>query len=468
MTTKDVTAEELIELIKFTPRTYKISLWGYGGEKVMGRVDPKCWDYCMENQVDLVDIAWNYDACEEMDLDEDMLPFTPGSWYECDGMAHVNGVSRNAGTIQIEDEKGDTVFQKSLEDCDGCDDSPGWSCNDEVWVGMAKKGEVVFIGSSNEKGTFFEGDIELREPFDIEKLVLNYDEVDGEEIINSVYYDDEEIENYGGSTDGKSSDMNMVRITDDEGNWERYEPEEKDWGHPEFGTSPSDWERSETFKFKKQKPTIPGYYSCNYGHGSTYGSLYWDGSAFGDWEYGKFVPVGQDGIVSWSGYNWDTTDWANQPPEPPNIVCTNKKCGWVGKSEDRRTDDNYDDHCPECDGTDFDWIDYDPDTANGRRNRAKYCVPAVPVGDVKDMEEALEELKREFEQLMATAEEPWTPVKTKPSTPGTYECQFKKLPAWPWPPTEKLTWTGKHWTNDDGDKVTGVKEWRVPQEETAE
>jgi hypothetical protein len=242
--TKEITAEELVAVLKFTPRTYRISMWGYGGEKVMGTVDPKVWDYCMENQIDLQDIAWDSDLAEELDLDEDLLPFPPGSWYECDGMAHVNGVSRNAGHIQILDEKDDTVFEKSLEDCDGGEGSPGWSCQDEVWIGSRKKGEVVFVGSSNEKGTFFEGEIELREPFDIEKLELHYDEVDGEEIVNCVYYDGEEIDNNGGCTDGKSSDMDMVRLTDDEGNWERYEPEEKDWGHPEYGTSPSDWEKS--------------------------------------------------------------------------------------------------------------------------------------------------------------------------------------------------------------------------------
>ena len=183
---KDVTAEELIELIKFTPRTYKISMWGYGGEKVMGTVDPKAWDYCMEHQVDLVDIAWNYEACEEMDLDEEQLPFTPGSWYECDSMTHVNGVSRDAGNIQILDEKDQTVFEKALGDCDGCDDSPEWCCDDETYIGQRKKGEVVFVGSSNEKGTFFEGEIELTAPFDITKLELHYEEVDGEEIVNSV------------------------------------------------------------------------------------------------------------------------------------------------------------------------------------------------------------------------------------------------------------------------------------------
>ena len=49
--------QKLIDTLKFTPRTYRISLWGYGGEKVMGRVDSETWDYCMENQVDLSDIA---------------------------------------------------------------------------------------------------------------------------------------------------------------------------------------------------------------------------------------------------------------------------------------------------------------------------------------------------------------------------------------------------------------------------
>jgi len=224
--------QELIEILKFTPRTYKIQMWGYGGEKVMGRVDSKVWDYCIKHRIDLVDMAWgDYDEIvEERGLDPDMLPFTPGSWYECDGMAHTHGVSRNAGTIQIEDENGNTVFEKSLDSIvgGGCDGEPDWCCNDEVWVGQAKKGEVVFIGSSNEKGTFFEGEIELKAPFNIEKLVLNYDEIDGEELINSVYYDDEEIENYGGSTDGKSSDMDMVRIIDDQGNWERYEVPDED------------------------------------------------------------------------------------------------------------------------------------------------------------------------------------------------------------------------------------------------
>jgi hypothetical protein len=307
----------LIDTLKFTPRTYQISMWGYGGEKVMGRVDPKVWDYCIKHRINLVDLAWGDEDTfqDDMKLDLDQLPYYPGQWYECDSMAHTHGVSRSAGTIQITDENGVTVFEKSLDDCDGASDSPGWSCQDETWIGQAKKGEVVFIGSSNEKGTFFEGNIELRAPFDIEKLVLYYDEVDGEELVNSVYYDDEEIENYGGSTDGKSSDMDMVRVTDDAGNWERYELPETD--------DPTDSTASES---------------------------------------------------------WD---------------------------------------------------------------------PAAE----------LDKILVEVDELDDDVKTDWFPVKIEPVHVGMYECQFKKLPAWPWPPTQKLQWDGKIWL-DDGNTVKGVKKWR--------
>ena len=365
--------EQLLEVLKFTPRTYKISMWGYGGERVMGTVSREAWDYCNDHQVDLSDISWNSDAAEDMDLDPDMLPFQPGNWYDCDGIAHTNGVSRDSGSIQIEDENGETIIEKELGEWDD-EDSPEFECLDESWIGSQPKGTIVFIGSSNEKGTFFEGDIELTAPFDIRKLKLIYDEVDGEELVHSVQYDGEDIDNFGGSTDGKSSDFTMVEVIDDAGNFERYDPEDKDWGHPEYGTSPDSWEKTQDFKFKKTKPTIPGYYNAVWKNfGTTYGSLYWDGKEFGEWEYGKFKP--QSGVETWSGYNWDTSDWANQPKEPPNIICTNTACGWVGDSNERRTDDNYDDHCPKCDGTDFDWIDYDPNTKEGKINRKKHCEP---------------------------------------------------------------------------------------------
>jgi hypothetical protein len=217
--------EALMQVLKWTPRTYKISMWGYGGEKTMGTVDRKIYDYFKHRRLDLSDYAWDSDYADENNIPDEMQPFPPGSWYECDDMAHAHGVNRGAGTLQIEDENGEVIYERSLEDLDGgSDDSPEWSCGDEVWIDEKPAGTIVFIGNSNEKGTFFEADLPLTMPFDITKLTLNYDEIDGEELVNGVEYDGETIDNWGGNTDGKSSDFGfyIAHSQNLTGNWEKY------------------------------------------------------------------------------------------------------------------------------------------------------------------------------------------------------------------------------------------------------
>ena len=217
MTDKEITADKLVEVLKFTPRTYKIQLWGYGGEKVMGTIDRAQFDYFKKRRLDVSAFAWDSDYAEENKIPEDMQPFNPGSWYECDNMGHAHGVSRNAGTLQIEDENGDSFLELSIEDMSGDPDdgSPEFDCNNEVWISKNGPGSAVFVGQSNEKGTFFEGEINLTAPFDIAKLQLLTEEIDGEEIIYGVQYNGEDIDNWGGSTDGKSSDFTFYLIKDD-------------------------------------------------------------------------------------------------------------------------------------------------------------------------------------------------------------------------------------------------------------
>jgi hypothetical protein len=217
--------EKLLEVLKFTPRTYKITMWGYGGEKVMGTVDREIYDYFRARRLNLSDYAWDSDYSDDHKIPEEMQPFPAGAWYECDNMAHAHGVNRNAGTLQIEDENGDTVYQRELDGIvGGDDDEPEWGGGEEAWIDEKPAGTVVFIGDSNEKGTFFEGEIELKAPFDITRLTLSYDEIDGEELVNSVEYDGEVIENWGGNTNGKSSDFGfyIAGSNKNTGSWEKY------------------------------------------------------------------------------------------------------------------------------------------------------------------------------------------------------------------------------------------------------
>lgn len=293
--------EQLIETLKFTPRTYTVSMWGYGGEKVMGTVDQEQYDYCMANQVNLDDIAWDSDAAEEMGLDESKLPFPPGSWYECDNMGHVSGVSRDAGTIQVLDENGETVFERRLEACDGMPGSPELCCNDEVWIGSRAKGEIVFVGSSNEKGTFFDGEIELTAPFDPEKLQLHYDDFDGEDIVNGLYYNDEEIDNSGGGTDGKSSDFVMVQVIDDHGSWKRYDPADTDNVMHETSTdNPIDFPEP-ACKSEVELPETTDWFPVNVNpvHTGVYEIMV---NATGTWPFPNLA------YYTWTGKHWTDVD----------------------------------------------------------------------------------------------------------------------------------------------------------------
>lgn len=207
--------EKLIEILKFDPCTYKIRLWGYGGEYLMGTVDRKIYDYFKRRRLDLNEYAWDSDYAEDNNIPEDMQPFYPGQWHDCDDMGHCWGVDRSAGTLQVEDQNGNVVYEKNLEDISGMgideenpeNSEPEWHGGDETWIDMKDPGTVVFIGTSSEKGTFFEGDIELRTPFNPGKIALKYDEIDGNEVVTGISYEDDDIENYGGDTNGKSSDF---------------------------------------------------------------------------------------------------------------------------------------------------------------------------------------------------------------------------------------------------------------------
>jgi hypothetical protein len=285
--------QKLIEVLKFTPRTYKISMWGYGGEKVMGTVDRKIYDYFKSRRLDLSDFAWDSDYADEHEIPEEMWPFPPGSWYECDDMGHVNGVDRDSGTLQIEDENGNTIIERSLEDIDGCD--IGLSCGDEVWVDSKDPGTVVFLGSSNEKGTFFEGEINLTAPFDQEKLILIYDDFDGNDIVSSVEYDGEEIENWGASTNGKSSDFGFyIAGSSKEGKWERYR-----------NMDDIEYPMTEWFS-KKNKPVLEGIYEIKTSGKNSYQHQ-----------------------AKWTGSRWISA-WQNDTPEAEDL----KIKEWRGLSVD--------------------------------------------------------------------------------------------------------------------------------------
>lgn len=344
MATKKQTVKEhqkLIETLKFTPRTYKISLWGYGGEYTMGTVDREIYNYFKNRRLDLMDFSWDSDYTESHSIPEEMWPFPPGSWYECDDMGHTYGVDRNVGTLQIEDETGEIIYERSLEEIDGySDDSPELNGGEEIWVEMKPAGTVVFLGISSEKGTFFEGDIELTEPFDITKLTLTYDEIDGNEIIKSVSYKDQDIDNRGGSTNGKSSEFGFYTAgSSKDGVYEKY----RNMDDITYGLT--DW-----FS-KKVNPVRIGLYNVKTAGKNSYTyQACWTGKK---WEQTWGDPPQEVKIKEWQGIAYDpdeqylrdeldniVSEFSNFPTadeidDLEHVHCT--RCVWSGHEKECNT-----------------------------------------------------------------------------------------------------------------------------------
>jgi len=208
--------QELIDILKFTPQTAKVTIWNYGGECYMGKVDRKIYDYFKEHKIDMEEYATDWDDKFNFVPDE-MRPFPPGSPYECDSMCHASGPEvSDTNQIEVTDEAGNTIWKCSfglneLEDA-GVEISE-W---ESAIIDDEPEGTVVFWGGQGEKGTCFGGDFELKAPFDPKKLKISYSNCDGWWIANGVSYDEEDIDNNDLSTTGKWGENKWVIVGDEE------------------------------------------------------------------------------------------------------------------------------------------------------------------------------------------------------------------------------------------------------------
>jgi len=209
--------DELLATLKFTPRTYQIYIGGYGGEAYAGKVDRAVYDYFKEKRIDIEQYATDWDDLFG-DVPSELQPYSPGSPYDCDGLFHASGAElSNLNEIVVNDENGDQHWTcaaglNELEDAGVTVNEHGGCDFDDL-----PEDTVVHWGGQGEKGTFFDGEIELTQPFDPKKLTVNYENCDGWWIINYVEYDGVEIDGSGGySTTGKWNENKWVLCNGEE------------------------------------------------------------------------------------------------------------------------------------------------------------------------------------------------------------------------------------------------------------
>lgn len=173
---------------------YNISISGYGAEITIGTLSEQEIQIIKENNLEK--------SLSEIISDENLGK----SWYDLDDKYHNYGVG-DVFTIIVEDENQEVIYNFNEDILHS--DTGIFEYNDK----SVDTKEPVIMCISGEKGVFFESFIEIDEFFDLSKLKIQVDEEVGINnfcygmMISKVFYDGEELDNWGGSTDGKYFDV---------------------------------------------------------------------------------------------------------------------------------------------------------------------------------------------------------------------------------------------------------------------
>ena len=224
--------EKLVEVLKFTPRTYTVRIWGYGVEHAFGFVpNQDAIKYMTDNELDWEEVMWKdideWTGEGHKAADHPLMSDGDGEylhdWSDIDDLGRCWGAEQGDYTkVEISDENGDEVveFATDTDTLEKLGVEWSWEYEADIdnvekakeWI---KKGKYVAHSRSIEKGTFFEADIELTEPFDISKLKLSGSSInDWAPIIDGVMYDNQNCDNYGGDTNGKGLESTIHNLED--------------------------------------------------------------------------------------------------------------------------------------------------------------------------------------------------------------------------------------------------------------
>lgn len=223
---KKIENQELIDTIKRPIRHYRITLWGYGGEIVYGNSTKEEYDY-WETNIEERRKQFNIPEDESpfnrymMDKDDvggyEAVPTNiqrEGEWYDQDDMDHASGVSCDSATInivEVNDEEYNAEEICEIVQCSLDEFIEDTDANLIIGDSDAINRSFMFYAISVEKGTFFDGRLTVTGKIDFSKLRFECTEYpNGDTIVNHVFYGDEEIDNDGGDTNGKSLYIELV------------------------------------------------------------------------------------------------------------------------------------------------------------------------------------------------------------------------------------------------------------------
>ena len=226
--------------------TVTIDISGYGGELVLGEITEEQHEYWTALGDDELETYCQdaFDYVDENRIPEDMDFLDGEGWHECDNIDHIYGCDLESAWISIDLPNGETLsYDNAYEIRDKYEDAKDDAFND-IGEGYWLEDEMIreerecytsegdnycydtghyFTAYASEKGQFIWTEFELPEghEFDERRLVFNTIDLDGSDFLNSISYifpDDKpgeptELDNEGGSTNGKGWECNLFEIT---------------------------------------------------------------------------------------------------------------------------------------------------------------------------------------------------------------------------------------------------------------
>lgn len=221
-------AQTLDSLQHGSKRYYRITIGGYGGELVYGAISKEAYDWWVEKDEELLE---NYVHEDDEEALQNMgVPVEAdfrhddgyhSQWYEVDSVEHDNGVAFDNAHICVEQVEDDTwsakvikeVFDGTLEDFINKTNKGEFDKGPSVGgnIGFVQhefdtKEPYLFYGMSVEKGSFFDGMV-VTNGTEFNPRLLSFSATEypnGDNIIGSLTYNGEDVDNNGGDTRGKA------------------------------------------------------------------------------------------------------------------------------------------------------------------------------------------------------------------------------------------------------------------------
>lgn len=230
--------QELVDHIK-GPKYYRIQLWGYGGESAyipLNETQYNFWKPIIDEHGDSDAVtymanaeegSWEFDNIDGVPEDADFMKDENGDyrpWNEHHlELEHQWGVDFNNANLTIEEVESNDYNAKTIktivdgtslsEWTDGIEKADNYETEIthrsiseyEEWTDSH-----ILQFYSAEKGTFFDARIETYGPLDPKKFMFySLEYANGDDTVTKITYNDKELDNDGGDTNGKGYSVHL-------------------------------------------------------------------------------------------------------------------------------------------------------------------------------------------------------------------------------------------------------------------